>query len=81
MDEGKRVQAQPDPRGNYVLGDEHEDRGVVPRPDPAVEARHERHGRDPRTSAAAIMSRPGAESLSDEEFDRHFGHLATGGEG
>lgn len=33
------------------------------------------------TSAAAIMQRAGAKPLSPEEFQAHFGHLPTDGEG
>lgn len=33
------------------------------------------------TSAAAIMQRAGAQPLSPEEFEAHFGHLPTDGEG
>jgi hypothetical protein len=35
----------------------------------------------PDTSAAAIRQRAGLEQISDEEFERAFGHLKTDGEG
>jgi hypothetical protein len=33
------------------------------------------------TSLEAILDRAGGRRLSPEEFDRHFGHLPTDGEG
>ncbi|MHB1467686.1 MAG: hypothetical protein ACYCU0_08320 [Solirubrobacteraceae bacterium] len=33
------------------------------------------------TRAAVIMQRAGAQPLSPEEFEAHFGHLPTDGEG
>ena len=33
------------------------------------------------TSAEAILERAGGERMSPEEFDKHFGHLPTDGEG
>jgi hypothetical protein len=33
------------------------------------------------TSAEAILRRGGGKRLSPEEFERHFGHLPTDGEG
>lgn len=33
------------------------------------------------TSAEAILERAGAERMSPEEFEKHFGHLPTDGEG
>jgi hypothetical protein len=33
------------------------------------------------TSAKAILERAGGKRMSPEEFDRHFGHLPTDGEG
>jgi hypothetical protein len=35
----------------------------------------------PDTSVEAILARQGDKRLSDEEFDQHFGHLPTDGEG
>jgi len=81
MEEGMKVQILPDPDGDYVLGEEREDGSVVLWPDPAIKAWHEGHGYNPRTSAAAIRRRLGSEPISDEEFERHFGHLPSDGEG
>lgn len=33
------------------------------------------------TSAEAILERAGGERMTPEEFDKHFGHLPTDGEG
>lgn len=33
------------------------------------------------TSAASLLERAGAERMSPEEFDKHFGDLPTDGEG
>ncbi len=52
--------------GSYVLEERLEDGRLVLRPE---------------TSVAAIRARPGVEPASDEEFERHFGHLPTDGEG
>lgn len=35
----------------------------------------------PDTSADAILERAGAKRMSPEEFDEHFGHLPSDGEG
>ncbi len=35
----------------------------------------------PETWAAAIRKRLGSEPMSAEEFERHFGHLPSDGEG
>ncbi len=57
---------EPEVAGDYVLDERLEDGSLVLRPD---------------TSAAAIRKRLGSEPISDEEFERHFGHLPTDGEG
>ena len=57
---------EPEIAGDYVLDERLEDGSLVLRPD---------------TSAAAIRKRLGSEPISDEEFERHFGHLPTDGEG
>lgn len=52
--------------GEYLVDDVLDDGRIVLRPD---------------TSAAAIRQRAGLEQVSDDEFDRAFGHLPTDGEG
>jgi len=52
--------------GEYVVDEVLEDGRVVLRPD---------------TSAAAIRERAGLESVTDDEFERVFGHLPSDSEG
>ena len=52
--------------GEYVLEERREDGSLVLRPD---------------TSIDAIRRRLDVEPVSDEEFERLFGHLPTDGEG
>lgn len=56
----------PDLDGDCFLDERREDGSLVLRPD---------------TRAGAIRKRLGSEPMSAEEFERHFGHLATDGEG
>jgi hypothetical protein len=47
-----------------------------------VEAVHEpRQSPSKETSVKAILERAGGKRMSPEEFDKHFGHLPTDGEG
>jgi len=52
--------------GDYVVDERHEDGSLLLRPD---------------TSAEAIARRLGVTPVSQEEFDKHFGHLPSDGEG
>lgn len=52
--------------GDYVVAERHPDGSLLLAPD---------------TSAAAIERRLGIEPASQEEFERHFGHLPTDAEG
>lgn len=52
--------------GDYVVEDQRPDGRLVLRPD---------------LSVAAILAGHGERELTPEEFDRHFGHLPTDGEG
>ena len=55
-----------DADGDYVLEERLEDGRLVLPPD---------------TSVAAIFRRVGGRPMTPEEFERHFGHLPTDGEG
>jgi hypothetical protein len=55
-----------DMSGDYVVEDRRPDGRLVLRPD---------------LSAKAILARAGARELTPEEFEQHFGHLPTDGEG
>ncbi len=57
---------EPGVEGDYIVAERHRDGSVLLAPD---------------TSVAAIERRLGVEPVSQEEFDRHFGHLPTDGEG
>ena len=52
--------------GDYVVEDQRPDGRLVLRPD---------------LSVPAILARHGERELTPDEFDRHFGHLPTDGEG
>jgi len=64
--EQAHVKLTGDLSGDYVVEDRRPDGRLVLRPD---------------LSVAAILARHGERELTPEEFDRHFGHLPTDGEG
>jgi hypothetical protein len=64
--EQAHVKLTGDLSGDYVVEDQRADGRLVLRPD---------------LSVAAILARHGERELTPEEFDRHFGHLPTDGEG
>jgi len=67
MDAGMKVRISwPDLDGDYFLDERRDDGSLVLPPD---------------TGAAAIRKRLGSEPMSAEEFERHFGHPPTDGEG
>lgn len=69
--EQRHVKLSGDIEGSYIVEESLEDGRLVVAPEwPSRE-----------TSAEAILQRAGAERLSTEEFDKHFGHLPTDGEG
>jgi hypothetical protein len=69
--EQRHVKLSGDIEGSYVIEESLEDGRLVVAPEwPSQE-----------TSAEAILQRAGADPLSTEEFDKHFGHLPTNGEG
>ena len=57
---------EPGVAGDYVVDERHEDGSLLLRPD---------------TSWEAIQRRLGVTSVTQEEFERHFGHLPTDDEG
>lgn len=52
--------------GDYVVEDQHPDGRLVLRPD---------------LSVRAMLARDGVRELTTEEFEQHFGEMATDGEG
>ncbi len=64
--EQAHVKLTGDLSGDYVVEDQRADGRLVLRPD---------------LSVSAIVARHGERELTSEEFDRHFGHLPTDGEG
>jgi hypothetical protein len=69
--EQRHVKLSGDVEGSYVIEEALADGRFVVAPEwPSKE-----------TSAEAILERAGAKPLSPEEFDKHFGHLPTDGEG
>ena len=69
--EQRHVKLSGDIEGSYVIEQSLADGGLVLAPEwPSQEV-----------SAETILQRAGAERLSPEEFDKHFGHLPTDGEG
>jgi len=64
--EQAHVKLTGDLSGDYVVEDQRADGRLVLRPD---------------LSVVAILARHGERALTPEEFDRHFGHLPTDGEG
>jgi hypothetical protein len=64
--EQAHVKLTGDLSGDYVVEDQRPDGRLVLRPD---------------LSVAAILARHGERELTAEEFDGHFGHLPTDGEG
>jgi hypothetical protein len=67
MEEPMKVTlTEPGLAGDWFVDERLEDGRIVLRPD---------------TSAEAILKRQGLRGMSPEEFERHFGHLPTDGEG
>jgi len=67
----RHVKLTGDVEGSYVIEESLADGRLVVAPEwPSKE-----------TSVEAILERAGGERMSPEEFDKHFGHLPTDGEG
>ena len=67
----RHVKLTGDVEGSYVIEESLADGRFVVAPEwPSKE-----------TSVEAILERAGGERMSPEEFDKHFGHLPTDGEG
>jgi hypothetical protein len=71
MAQPAHVKLSGDIEGSYVVEEKRPDGMLLIAPEWPSE----------NTRAAAIIERAGAEPLSPDEFDRHFGHLPTDGEG
>ena len=67
----RHVKLTGDVEGSYVIEESLADGRLVVAPEwPSKE-----------TSVEAILDRAGGERMSPEDFDKHFGHLPTDGEG
>lgn len=57
---------EPGVAGDYIVAERHPDGSVLLAPDTSIEA---------------IRKRTGTQRMNPEEFERHFGHLPSDGEG
>ena len=57
---------EPGLAGDYIVAERHADGSVLLAPDTSIEA---------------IRKRSGTRAMRPEEFERHFGHLPSDGEG